>query len=230
MTTAWSVIRRAGGDGSDAKLALGQLCESYWYPVYAFVRRQGLGAADAEDATQSFFARLLETDVMARADPDRGRFRGFLVAAIKQFLARRHAFESAAKRKPARPVVPLDGVVGEERYRLEPADHRTPERLFDHAWAMVVLDRALRRVRDQWVEAGNGDRFEALRPCLTGQPNESGAELARRLGVSEGAARVAIHRLKRQYGEALRVEIAQTIDADDDIDQELAHLVEALRC
>lgn len=230
MTTAWSVVRRAGGDDPQARLALGQLCESYWYPVYAFARRQGLNAADAEDATQSFFARLLETDVVARADPDRGRFRSFLIAAMKQFLARRHAFESAAKRRPARRVVSLDSVAGEERFRLEPTDHRTPERLFDHAWAMVVIDRAMRRLRDEWHKAGNGARFDALQPYLTGQSMDRGAELARRLGVSEGAARVAIHRLKRQYGDALRSEVAQTIDADDDVDRELAHLIEALRC
>lgn len=231
-TTSWTVVVEAGADPAQSRLALGELCRRYWYPLYAFLRRRGAKAEDAEDTVQAFFCWLTESGVVGRADPTRGRFRTFLITALKQFAARRHERAAAAKRDPGRPVVSIDAAVaadGRRRYQQEPSHDLTPDKQFEYAWAMSVIDQAMRRLRDEWEQAGKGDRFDALRESLTGPSDTSGRELAARLGMSEGAVRVAVHRLKRRYGEILREEVGCTVDGGEQVDEELNHLMTALR-
>lgn len=218
----------AAGGGVQSQQALETLCQSYWYPLYAYLRRRGQSQQDAEDAVQAFLAWLLESRVIGRADPTRGRFRGFLIAALQQFVARHHQYESAAKRRPDLPLLSIDAADGACRYQLEPSHDVTPERQYEQAWALSIVDRAMQRLKAEWEQTGKGERFEALKSSLTGQRDESGRDTARRLGLSEGAVRVAIHRLKQRYGELLREEVGQTVDSVDEIDDELTYLLGAL--
>jgi RNA polymerase sigma-70 factor (ECF subfamily) len=227
ISTTWSIIVQAAGNGPEARLALNTLCQAYWYPLYAYLRRQGAGSHDAEDAVQSFLAWLVESGVVGRADPQRGRFRSFLLATFKQFLSRQRQRAAAARRRPARPLLSIDAAAGAERYRLEPFHELTPEKQYDYAWALAVLDRALTRLGEAWERDGKGERFRILKGCLTGEPPD-GRQLAGQLGMSEGAVRVAIHRLKQGYGQLLREEIGRTVAIDDDIDSELDELLSAL--
>lgn len=223
------MVVQASGNDALARLALGELCQIYWYPLYAFLRRRGLAPEDAEDTVQAFFAWLLEADVLGRADPNRGRFRSFLLAALKQFLARQHQYQSAAKRSPDRPLLSIDTAVGSTRYRTEPADPLTPEKQFEYAWARAVLDRSLERLQNEARHQGGEERFETLKGFLTGRREVSGREVAHRLGLSEGAVRVAIHRLKQRYGAILREEVGSTLETADAIDEELVYLMNALK-
>jgi DNA-directed RNA polymerase specialized sigma24 family protein len=228
-TTRWSVVLAAGRRASpEAEGALAALCGSYWYPLYAHARRRGLHAEDARDRTQAFFARLLETDGLAVADPGRGRFRSFLLAAFGHFLANEWDRERAARRGGGRPALSLDVAAGESRYRLEPADEATPERIFDRQWALTVLDRALERLRDEYHRGGKGDLFDALKPALAGDRGTPYAEVAGRLGMTEGAVKVAAHRLRGRCRDLVRDEVAQTVGAPDEVDDELRHLFAAL--
>ena len=224
-TTAWSVVLRAAPGGDAARPALADLCRAYWYPLYAFARRRGHEPADAEDAVQEFFAHLVESGLLKYADPGRGRFRGFLAAAFRQHLARRHEHATAAKRLPPGGVASLDVSAGEGRYAHEPADPDTPDRLFDRAWALSVLDRAMTKLRD---ESGSAERFDAFRGLLTGQGGETTRAVGDRLGLAEGAVRVAVHRLRRRYAALLRAEVADTLDAGGDVEAELRELLAAL--
>ena len=228
-TTSWTVVIEAGADAGQSRLALGELCRRYWYPLYAFLRRRGAGAEDAEDTVQAFFCWLTESGVVGRADPARGRFRSFLITALKQFAVRRHEREAAAKRNPGRPVVSIDAADGRRRYQQEPCHDLTPDRQFEYAWAMAVVDQAMLRLRAEWERAGRGERFDALKASLTGRPDATGRELAAKLGMSEGAVRVAVHRLKRRYGEILREDVGATVDSADGVDDELQDLMAALR-
>ena len=230
VTTRWSVVLTAGeGATSEAQRAMSMLCESYWYPLYAFVRRQGYSSHDAQDLTQEFFARLLRSHLLAAADPKRGRFRSFLLASMKHFLAHEWEKAQALKRGGGRQFVPLNLDLGETRYCLEPADPVTADKLFERRWALTVLERVLNRLHQDYVANGQAILFEALRPALTGE----GAlppygELACRLDMNEGAIRVAVHRLRHSYGELLRNEIAHTVAKPEEIEEELQHLLTAL--
>jgi len=230
-TTHWSRIAAAtGNEGETSQAALADLCQAYWYPLYAFLRRRGRTAEDARDLTQGFFAALLEKGYLADADPDRGRFRSFLLTAISRFASKEHDKAAAQKRGGGRAILSIDFADGERRYRNEPADNWTPERIFERRWALTLLDRTLAQLRQEHEASGKLAQFELLKIFLTG---ESGVPplrvVAEQLGITEGAVKVAVHRLRQKYRDLLRTEIAQTIAAQEDVDDELARLVAALR-
>lgn len=229
LTTSWTQVRQAGVGGEESRVAWSSLCELYWYPVYAHVRRRGLRSEDAEDVTQSFFAWLLEANIISRADQARGRFRTFLLTAMDQFLIRRHEYESAAKRRPERPLLSLSVDAAERRFSLEPATESSIERQFDRAWALAILDRAMERLGEEWREGGKAARFDALRPFVAGDESAAVHSVAARLGLGEGAVRVAVHRLRARFASLLREEVGRTLDGEGEIDDELRHLREALR-
>jgi RNA polymerase sigma-70 factor (ECF subfamily) len=229
-TTVWSVVLRAGRAGDAAAgPALADLCRAYWYPLYAYARRRGASPPEAEDLVQGFFAAAVEKHLFRHADPARGRFRGFLAAAFRRFCASRHEYESAAVRHPPGGLVPVETAGGEARYAREPADHLTPDCLFDYAWAVEVVGRAMIRLGAEQASAGRADRFDVLRPALAGEAPGTAADLGRALGMSEGAVRVAVHRLRQRYGELLREEVGATLEEGDDPDDELRGLLAALR-
>lgn len=217
----------AGDNASSAHLALEQLCAAYWYPIYYFVRRQGHSTHDAQDFTQEFFARLLDKNWIARADPSRGRFRSFLLVVLKRFLAGEWHRAQAQKRASDRPHIPLDDA--ETRYLLSAESSGTAEESFDKQWALTLLDRAVQALREDYEQDGRGAVFEILKPSLTADPAlQPYAELADSLGLSEGAVKVAVHRLRERYREKLRAEIAQTVMAEAEIDSEMRYLARVL--
>ena len=229
-TTRWSVVLDAGRpDSPRAAEALAQLCQAYWQPLYAYARRHGHEGEEARDLTQEFFARLLEKNYVGAADKNRGRFRTFLLSSFEHFLAKEWRDARRQKRGGGRPLLSLDEQTAEDRYRLEPVDELSPEKIFDRRWALTTLERALARLREEYTASGRGELFEALKPMLTVENSgEPQAQLAARLSLGEGALRVAIHRLRQRYGEAVREEIAQTVGRAEDVDEELGHLFEAL--
>ncbi len=229
-TTHWSVVIKAGrSDSAGSAAALSDLCETYWYPLYAYARRRGLAAEEAEDRTQGFFAALLEKEWIVRADPERGRFRAFLLTAFKRHLGREREKERALKRGGDRTALRLDFEDGERRYSLEPAHLDTPERLFDRRWALTILARTMERLVQEAAAASKAEQFAALKTSLPGGGDaDPQAEIAERLGMSVGAVRVAVHRLRSRYRECLRAEIAQTVDSPDRIDEELGELLASL--
>jgi RNA polymerase sigma factor (sigma-70 family) len=230
-TTRWSLVASAGeGRSPESRQALATLCETYWYPLYAYARRHSPGAHDAQDLTQAFFAELLEKDYLRAADPRRGKFRSFLLTAFKHFLSRQRERASAQKRGGGRPAVALDFQLGERRYHLEPPDHATPEAAYERRWALALLERALARLREEFAGAGKGRLFECLKGALEGDgPHEPYARVAEELGLSEQAVKVAAYRLRCRYRELLRAEIAQTVAAPDEVDDELRDLFAAVR-
>ena len=230
-TTRWSVVLAAGGERStEGRQALATLCETYWYPLYAYVRRRGYAAADAQDLTQAFFATLLEKEYLRAADRERGRFRSFLLTALKRFLVKEWDRAHAQKRGGTHKGISLDVRSGETRYSQEPSHDWTPERIYERRWALTLLDQVMARLRRRYVADGKGDLFDLLKAFLTG---ESGAppysEVAAGLGMTEGAVKVAAHRLRRRYRELLRSEIAQTVAHPDEVDDELRLLRAAVR-
>jgi RNA polymerase sigma factor (sigma-70 family) len=230
-TTHWSLIAAAANkDGEQSRAALAELCEAYWYPLYAFVRRRGDSAADAQDLVQGFFAALLEKDYLGDADQSRGRFRSFLLTAMTRFAIKEHDKQSAKKRGGGRTKLSLDFAEGERRYSHEPADNWTPERIFERRWALTLLDRTLAKLRDAHAVASKLAQFEAMKGCLTGETSgQSLSATGEQLGMTEGAVKVAVHRLRQEYRELLRAEIAQTVAAEGDVDDELRSLLAALR-
>jgi RNA polymerase sigma-70 factor (ECF subfamily) len=227
-TTRWSVITAAQGDTTSAAAAVGDLCQCYWFPLYAFVRRRGHAVHDAQDLTQAFFARFLEHRGFAAVDRANGRFRSFLLASLKHFLANEYDRQQAAKRGGGCTFVPLNDPNAEARYHAHAAEQLTAERLFDREWALALLDRALARLAAEMAAEGKGTQFEALKFCLTGAASAPYAEVAASLGLSEGAVKVAVHRLRTRYRAHLRAEVAATVEADADIDDELRELLRAL--
>jgi RNA polymerase sigma factor (sigma-70 family) len=229
-TTHWSMIAAAAGAESETtRAALEELCQAYWYPIYAFLRRRGHSAEDARDLTQGFFAVLLEKGYLADADPDRGRFRSFLLTAASRFAAKERDRAAAKKRGGGRQTLSIDFAEGEARYQREPADNWTPERVFDRRWALTLLDRTLGKLRQEHQAADKLPFFEALKVFLTGEAAAPVRSVAEQLQITEGAAKVAIHRLRQKYRDLLRAEIAQTVTAQEDIDGELNLLLAALR-
>jgi RNA polymerase sigma-70 factor (ECF subfamily) len=212
-----------------AQAALEHLCSAYWYPLYAFVRRRGYSAEEAEDLTQEFFLRLITHDSIAKAREHRGRFRSYLLGAMKHFLASDWHHRQAQKRGGGRSPISFDAFSAEERYRNEPADPETPEALFDRRWALTLIERALEDLRCEAVDQGNERSFAVLRDALTMEPRkESYKQLARRLGTTEGAVKTAVHRLRVRYRKLLRSRIADTVESEDDIDHELDNVFAAL--
>jgi RNA polymerase sigma factor (sigma-70 family) len=229
-TTRWSLVLAAGKRSSpQSSAALATLCENYWYPLYAYVRRRGHEANEAEDFTQAFFARLLEKNDLAAADPGRGRFRSFLLASLKHFLANEWDRARAEKRGGGRSVLSIDFGTAEERYRAEPSHDLTPERIFERRWALVLLENVLARLHDESAQAGKADSFDRLKGFLTGEQSAvTYGQLAAELNMSEGALKVAVHRLRRRYRELLRAEIEETVADAEEIDQEIRDLFSAL--
>jgi RNA polymerase sigma-70 factor (ECF subfamily) len=229
-TTRWSLIVAArGNDLPQAREALSRLCADYWYPLYAYIRRHGKTAEAAQDLTQEFFARLLERDLFGAADPSRGRFRAFLLAACKHFLANEYDRDHAQKRGGGRPSVALDLGSAEGRYAREPAYTLTPEKLFERRWALTLLDRALARLREEFTARHKEELFDHLRVYLTGDRGAPGhRQAAEELGMSAGALKVAVHRLRQRYREVLREEIAHTVEGPEQVDEEIRELFSAL--
>ncbi len=229
-TTHWSLVLAARARAEPgAEEALASLCHAYWYPLYAYIRRRGRGADEARDLTQEFFARLLEKDFLGQADRTKGRFRSFLLAACGHFLANEHDRARAAKRGGGRRPLSLDGRDAEDRYRVEPADILTPERLFERRWALTLLEEVLARLRADFAARGKERLFDLLRGTLVGERDAPPyREVARRLGMTEGAVKVAVHRLRQQYRDLLREEIGRTVESPEQIDDEIRDLFAAL--
>ena len=229
-TTHWSVVLAAGqSDSAEALGALERLCRAYWYPLYVYVRRQGYSTEDAQDLTQGFFQKLLRKDYLTKTDPDKGRFRAFLIASLKHYLADQRDWERAAKRGGGRAVLSLDAEEAEDRYRLEPVDSMTPERLYERRWALTSLEQARRRLREEFVAAGKIDLYDYLKAVESGDGQPASYAVAgRRLGLSEGAIKSAALRLRRRYGELLRQEISQTVARVSDIDEEIRYLLKVI--
>lgn len=229
-TTRWSMVRDvAGDDAPRSRAALAALCQMYWYPLYAYARRRGADAHTAQDHVQDFLTTLIEKGYVERVDPERGRFRTFLLVAFRRHLAKLRERAGAQKRGGDVEVLALDFERGEERYRLEPAHLETAERVFERRWALTILERALDALREEFRQAGREDRFDVLRVYLEGgTAAPSHEETAERLALTSGAVKVAVHRLRGQYRARLRHEIAQTVDDDADIDAEIRVLMSAL--
>ena len=229
-TTRWSVVMAAGGDSTQAsRTALSELCGTYWYPLYAFARRRGASEHEAQDLVQGFLADLLERESVRHADPERGRFRSFLLKAFQNYVGHQRDRARAQKRGGGKAPLSLDFEDGERRYQLEPVDALTPERVFERRWALTVLGRAVERLRERMASQGRGEWFAVMEPHLaagTGAPPH--AETAERLGMKEGAVKVAVHRLRARYREAIRAEIAETVEGRSAIDAEIRRLMDAL--
>lgn len=225
-TTHWSVVLTAGEGGSPgAAKALERLCRAYWYPLYANVRRRGYSREDAQDLTQSFFAHLLGKGFPSGIEAGKGRFRSFLLVCLKHFVTDQWEKACAAKRGGADPGLPLDWVEAEERYRLELPLETSPEHLYDRRWAIDLLDHVLERLRQEALASGQARLFEAIEGCLLGEgTTETYARLGDRLGLSETAIKVTVHRLRRRYRELVREEIAHTVTRPEEIDEEMSYL------
>ncbi len=229
LTTHWSLVLAAGDSSSaGSREALATLCEQYWYPAYVFVRRQGYSADEAADLTQGFFTRVLEKSYFQQVHPERGRFRSFLLACLRHFLSNERDRARTLKRGGEHPPISLELETAEGRYQIEPSDELTPEKIFDRRWALTLLDRVLNRLREEQVAAGKAKSFEALTEFLTGDTTTPYSVVARTLDMSEGAVKVAVHRLRRRFRDLLTDEIAQTVSEPDDIDREIQHLLEAV--
>lgn len=230
-TTHWSLVAAAqDGTSAEARQALAELCETYWYPLYAFIRRSGHVSEEARDLTQEFFARLLEKDYLADVDREKGKFRSFLLAACKHFLANERDRALAHKRGGGCTIQSFDSRDAESRFGQEPAHSVTPERLFERRWALQLLQNALAQLRSEFRQAGKEAIFERLKGLLTGEnKQERYADVASALGMSESSVKVSVHRLRRRYGELLREEIARTLRDPGEIDAEIRDLFAALR-
>lgn len=234
-TTRWSLVLQAKDRPSpDASEALADLCRAYWYPLYALIRRRSRDGHEAQDLTQGFFTRLLEKDFLDDVDPARGRFRAFLLAAVKHFLSNEWDKDRAAKRGGGHRVLSLDVQSfdwdsGESRFQMEPAHELTAERFFERQWAVALLDRVLDRLRDEHDGAGTLVQFETLQPFLSVDRDSANyADAAVRLDMTESAVRVAAHRLRKRYRTLLRDEIAHTVNSPEEVEDELRYLFTAL--
>jgi RNA polymerase sigma-70 factor (ECF subfamily) len=228
-TTHWSIVLAAGNDSTRARHALEKLCQTYWYPLYAFVRRLGHSPHDSEDLVQSFFAQCLEKNYLGAADQAKGRFRSFLLIALKRFLANEWDKARTLKRGRGAPPISLDALTAEQRYALEPAEQLTADRLYERRWALTLLDKVLSRLREEQIAAGRNSAFELLKDSLTaGREGAPYAELAARLGMSEGAVKVAVHRLRQRYRELLEAEIANTVASPEEVAEERRYLLSVL--
>jgi RNA polymerase sigma-70 factor (ECF subfamily) len=226
-TTHWSVVLAAGKTPSPASAAaLERLCRTYWYPLYAYVRRRGYGGEEAQDLTQEFFCRLLERHAFEHLRREGGKLRSFLLTALKHFLVSEWEHRCARKRDERRIVLSLDALDAQVRYRLEPADETNPELLYERRWAEALLGRVLNQLDGEYTVADKADLFQHLRPCLTGaEPALPYAAFADQLGLTEAAVKMAVHRLRRRYGELLRAELEQLVGSPEEVDEEIRHLI-----
>lgn len=227
-TTRWTlVVAAADPQHKEAGSALVSLCEGYWYPLYAYVRRRGYPPDQAQDLTQEFFVRVLEGRYLDRADPEKGRFRAFMLTSLKFFLAD-EGDRSRARKRGGGNVLSIEISSGEESYQREPGHDETPERIFERRWALSLLDRVVDKLRDEFVQHGRLEHFNRLKVFLLGQAEASYATLAGEMGTSEGALKVAIHRLRKRYRELFRQEIADTVADPAEVESELRYLAAAL--
>lgn len=225
-TTQWTAVVTAGDRSSpEARQAMAQLCRKYWYPLYVFVRRQGPRAEDAQDLTQAFFAHLLERNCIAAADPHRGRFRTFLLASLKHFMIDQWQCATAAKRGGNRTVISLDAQVAEDRYRCEPADDLTPERVYEQRWAVALLDAVMERLQQEYVAAGRAVEFDAIKRLAYDMDGSvTYADIVAQLNMTEGALKTAVYRVRIRLAQMVRSEIAQTVVSLDEVDDEIRQL------
>jgi RNA polymerase sigma-70 factor (ECF subfamily) len=222
------VLAASHNDDRMTEAALARLCKTYWYPLYAYVRRRGYSVEDAQDLTQEFFARILGRHWLADADQSKGRFRTFLLTAMERFLANEWDKARALKRGGGQPSIPLQLDTAETRYGIEPADQHTPEQAFEYRWALTLLDEVVRQLGTEFQRRGQAELFNVLKPCLVGDGSEQPyAQLASTLGMEEGAIKVAVHRLRKRYRELLRAEIANTV-APGEVEAEMRHLFQVL--
>lgn len=226
-TTRWSVVLAAREDTPEGRKALADLCESYWYPLYAFARRRGASEHDACEQTQGFFADLLAKDLVSKADPTRGRFRSFVFTSFKNYLSNQARAARAIKRGGEVRVVSFEAGEAEERYRREPATDLTPERLFERRWALTLLEQVLASLREDYRRKGKSELFERIEPSLLGEKGERYAEIAADLGMPVGTIKINVHRLRQRFRERLRQAIADTVRPEDFVD-ELRHFVEVI--
>ncbi len=226
-TTHWSVVLNAGEAGSPvADEAIARLCKIYWYPLYAYVRRQGYNADQAQDLTQEFFARLLAKNYFRALDRQKGKFRSFLLASMEHFLAKEWRDARRLKRGGGQTISSLDETNAESRYKLEPAETMTAERIYERRWAFTLLEQAHQHLRQEFVAVVKLSLFEALQVFLTGDRSDiTYAQVGANLDMTEGAVKVAVHRLRRRYGEVLREEIANTVSSPEEVEDELRHLL-----
>ena len=229
-TTHWSVVLKAGrSDTTRADEALSKLCQTYWYPLYAYVRRRGYSPHDAQDLTQGFFECLLARKSLASADPHKGRFRSFMLGAMSHFLTDQWEKSQTQKRGGGQELISLDLAAAEERFDLEPVDTATPDKAFDREWATALLDEVLAALEKEYQREGKGELFEALKTALAGTREcQPYALLGKRLELTEGAARVAVHRMRKRYRELLRAEIANTVTSPDELGEEMNYLFQAM--
>lgn len=226
--TRWTLVLAAGGESlPERRAALSSLCESYWYPLYAYLRRRNHDADQARDLTQEFFLRILAGTYIGRVDPAKGRFRSFLLSSLKLFLS--DEWDRAHAQKRGGEPLPFEISDAEELYQREPSHAETPERIYERRWARAVLDQVLNRLRDEFIRNGRLDHFNRLRGYVLGQTDVPYADLARQLGTSEGALKVGIHRLRKRYRDLLRAEVAATVADESEVDAELRYLIGALR-
>ncbi|GAA5149792.1 sigma factor [Prosthecobacter algae] len=229
-TTRWSMVIRASDLGNEAAMKdMEHLCRACWYPIYAFVRRQNYSPEDAEDLAQGFFAHVLENNVLSHADPERGRFRSFLLGALRHFVSNEARKQRTEKRGGKVTFVPFEIEEGEERFEREIAHPDSPEKLFQRNWAENLLHRAVKALEEDYASCGKEKLFKAMQPYLASSANpNSYEELARELGMSTGTVAVSVFRMRKRYGELLRAEIAQTVEDPMDIEQEIRLLLEAV--
>lgn len=228
-TTRWTVVLAAGSRSApQADVALEELCRTYWFPLYAYVRRHGHSREDAEDLTQSFFARFLQKNYLEKLRGEHGRFRAFLLASLKHFLANEWDRARRQKRGGGVPPLSLDWQDADSRYQIDPADHLSPDKIYDRAWAVTLLERVIGRLREEHAAEGKAWLFEGLKPFLMmGRSDMPHAQAAAGLAMTEGAVRVAVHRLRRRYRELLREEIGQTLSDPAQVEEEMRALLSA---
>ncbi len=228
VTTSWSLISRARQPGDVARTAVAALCQQYWRPLYVYARRAGQSAEQAEDTIQEFLVHVIEDEVFARADAERGRFRTFILASLQQFLARKHRNEQRLKRTPRKKMFSLDVVAGERGLAEAVTDQESPAQAYERAWARAQLELTWARVGEEFASGGKSELYERLRSVVGGGADTPVREVAAALGMSEGAVNVAAHRMRRRFGELLRELVGMTVSSPEDVDDEIARLRAAL--
>jgi RNA polymerase sigma-70 factor (ECF subfamily) len=229
-TTHWSVVLEAGEDGSpSATTAMERLCRTYWYPLYAYVRRAGYSTEDAQDLTQDFFARLLAKNYLELADRKRGKFRTFLLTSMKNHMTNDFHHRARAKRGGGAQIVWLDGLAAETRFAAEPADANSPETFYERRWARTLLETSLRRLHEEYRSHGRGAVYDALKDYVWGEKNTATyAEIAAQLGLTEEAVKKVVQRMRQRLRALLREEIGQTVTTVGEVEEEMRHIVQVL--
>lgn len=230
VTTLWNVVLVAGGNSSpESAAALETLCRTYWYPIYAFLRRQGRTPHDSQDLTQAFFARLLEKHGLGKVSPEKGKFRSFLLASLKNFVADEWDKLQAKKRGGGQITISLDAQSAEDRYAAEPVERLDPEKIYERRWAMTILDEVMAQLQATYAARGRQNTFDALHPFLLDRRNDASyAQVGKSLNMTERAVKTEVYRMRQRWRDLLRDEIAKTLSAPDEMDEEMRHLFRAI--